>query len=66
MFSNIFRRNEAPASVALDLQAAKVATEALLAAQELKQLAIKVEWEGKLQSAIGNDHELLAVAKDAP
>ncbi len=66
MFSNIFRRNEAPASVALDLQAAKVATEALLAAQEVKQLAIKVEWEGKLQSAIGKDHELLAVAKDAP
>ena len=66
MFSNIFRKNEAPASVALDLQAAKVATEALLATQEANQLAIKVEWEGKLQSAIGNDHELLAVAKDAP
>ncbi len=66
MFSNIFKKNETPATTALESQHAKIATAALVAAQEASQIAAKAEWESKLQAAMGNDSALLAVAKDSP
>ncbi len=65
MLSKIFRKGETPSNTASE-QPPQIAAEALLAAQEANQAALKTEWENKLQSAMGNDHALLDVAKQAP
>ena len=66
MFSKIFKKSEAPPNTALAPQPTEIADAAQLAAQAAAQLAARVEWENKLQAAMGDDSALLAVAKDTP
>ena len=62
MLSKIFKKNEAPPSMApASRQAAAPSPE-----QIATQLADKAAWEIKLHAAMGDDAALLAVAKESP
>ena len=62
MLSKIFKKNEAPPPLTPMPKQATAPTPAQIAAQ----LADKIAWEGKLQSALGDDAALLAIAKESP
>ena len=61
MLSKIFKKNEAPPPLTPNPKQAAEPTPAQIAAQ----LADKIAWEGKLQSALGDDAALLAIAKES-
>ena len=63
MLSKIFKKNETPPPVTLP---APRQVAAPTPAQIAAQLADKTAWENKLQSAMGNDAALLAIAKESP
>lgn len=62
MLSKFFKRSASPAHIAAAAKAA--ATQA--AAQESDKAADKEAWAGKLQSCMGDDAALLALAREAP
>ena len=62
MLSKIFKKNETPPP---PIPATRQ-TEPPSPAQIAAQLADKAAWESKLQSAMGDDAALLAIAKESP
>ena len=65
MFSTIFKKNKTVASPS-PTPPSPIAAEKLMASQEATRIATKVEWESKLQAAMGDDQALLDVAIQAP